>query len=247
MTVNALYRNYEEGYSALHGRGPGMRSATGNEEGVLANVIFEAAKHLFISAGADVHYFPWLKFRCSSPSSGRKQEVRIKYLPTEKLRAEIVYQYRHTIYDEPEASGIPEQRQLITNSLKGSVRYDFSENMTLATRIDYKLVDPSESTGALLSQDVIYKWRHVPVTLWFRYCLFHTDDWDSRLYAYENDLLYSFSIPALSGKGSRSYIMGKWEISDSLEMRVKYGITSLIEDNTSVNREEIKFQVKIFF
>ena len=247
MTINALYRNYDEGYSAFHGRGPGMRSATGNEEGVLANVNFEAAKHLFISAGADFHYFPWLKYRCSSPSSGRKQEVRIKYLPDEKLRAEIVYQHRLTVFDEPEATGIPEQRQLVTKSIKGSARYDFSGNLALATRIDYKLVNPSESTGVLLSQDIIYKWRQVPFTLWFRYCLFRTDDWDSRLYAYENDLLYSFSIPALSGKGSRSYIMGKFEISDNMEMRVKYGITSLIEDNTSVNREEIKFQVKIFF
>ncbi len=247
MTINALYRNYDQGYSAPHGRGPGIRSATGNEEGVLANVIFEAAKHLFISAGADVHYFPWLKYRCSSPSSGRKQEVRIRYLPAEKLTTEIVYQYRLAVYDESESSGIPEQRQLVTNNIKGSVRYDFSGNLTMATRIDFKLVDPSESTGVLLSQDVIYKLRQVPVTLWFRYCLFHTDDWDSRLYAYENDLLYSFSIPALSGKGSRCYIMGKWEISDNVEMRVKYGITSLIEHNTSVNREEIKFQVKIFF
>jgi len=31
-----------------------------------------------------------------------------------------------------------------------------------------------------------------------RYCIYNTDDWDSRIYLYENDLLYSFSIPAFS-------------------------------------------------
>jgi len=78
--------------------------------------------------------------------------------------------------------------------------------------------------------------------------MFKTDSWDSRIYAYENDLLYSFSIPALSGEGSRSYIMVKWDISDSAEIRIKYGITSLIDKELiNENKDELKFQVKIVF
>ena len=37
-----------------------------------------------------------------------------------------------------------------------------------------------------------------------QYC--ETDGYDSRIYAYENDVLYSYSIPAFSGKGYRYYI-----------------------------------------
>ena len=247
MTINALYRNYSPGYTAFHGRGPGIRSSTGNEQGILANVIFEAAKHLFISGGTDIHYFPWLKYRSSSPSSGRKQEIRVRYLPWENLTAEIAYQNRLTMYDESEATGIPEQKQTISNNLKATIRYDFSENLTLTSRIDYKKVNPSGSTGMLMSQDIIYKLRQIPVTLWFRYCLFNNDDWDSRIYLYENDLLYSFSIPVFSGRGSRSYLMVKWEPGRNVEMRVKYGITSAVERNINENKEDLKFQVKIFF
>jgi hypothetical protein len=247
LTINTLYRNYNPGYSGFHGRGPGIRSVTGNERGILSNFIFEAAKHLFISAGSDIHYFPWLKYRCSSPSWGRKHEVRIKYLPSEKLVTEISYHNRMVIYDEPGNSGIPGQQEIITDNFKSSLKYKFSENLTFGTRIDYKLVTTPESKGILMSQDIIYKWNRIPVTLWFRYCLFHTDDWNSRLYLYENDLLYSFSIPALSGKGSRSYLMVKYEASDMLEVRVKYGITSTIENNLTEHKEEIRFQVKMFF
>ncbi|MDO9580780.1 MAG: hypothetical protein Q7J06_09490, partial [Bacteroidales bacterium] len=64
----------------------------------------------------------------------------------------------------------------------------------------------------------------------------------------ENDLLYSFSIPSLSGKGSRSYLMAKWRIGDFAEIRVKYGVTSLVESRMSqINKDEIKAQFKVWF
>jgi hypothetical protein len=100
----------------------------------------------------------------------------------------------------------------------------------------------------ILFQEINWSFRKIPVTLWARYCLFATDDWLSRIYTYENDLLYSFSIPALAGEGSRSYVMIKWKISDFSEFRIKYGITSLVTKGNSVeNTDEIKMQIRIWF
>lgn len=152
------------------------------------------------------------------------------------------------MFNKQESMGIPGQVELESRTVKVSAKYTFNDNLILATRLDYKVVDPSGSKGILLLQDMVYRFRQLPVTLWFRYCIFQTDDWDSRLYTYENDLLYSFSIPALSGEGSRSYIMVKWEVSDIAELRVKYGLTSLIESGTSTkNNKELKIQFKIQF
>jgi hypothetical protein len=39
-----------------------------------------------------------------------------------------------------------------------------------------------------------------------RVAIFNTPVWDNRVYAYERDLLYGFSVPALYGKGVRCYL-----------------------------------------
>jgi hypothetical protein len=129
-----------------------------------------------------------------------------------------------------------------------SARYTANDNLTFASRADYKIVNESGSRGFILYQDINYAFRKIPLTIWARYCLFNTTDWSSRIYTYENDLLYSFSIPALSGEGSRSYIMTKWKIGDFGEIRIKYGVTSLLSVGNSVeNTDEIKMQFRVWF
>src|SRR5450756_1989382 len=86
--------SYNAGYVSFHGKGPGSGSTTGNEQGILGNFSFEAAKHLFITGGCDIQQFPWLKYRCSAPSQGLKQELRVRFLPTEKINFEASFNYR---------------------------------------------------------------------------------------------------------------------------------------------------------
>lgn len=239
LTVNGLFRSYQNGYFSFHGKGPG--GSSGNEISILGNFTFEAAKHLFVSAGCDYRRYPWLRYRCSSPSYSLRQEVRVKYLPVENLSAEALFNHRISTSDDPESTGVPSLEETISDYGRLSVRYSPVEKITLTTRLDYKVA--AHEKGMMLSQDVSYRFGRIPLTCWFRLSLFSTGSWDARLYAYENDLLYSFSIPALSGRGNRSYLMLKYELNDFAEFRIKYGITSLKEDN----KEEIKFQVRMFF
>ena len=55
LTINFLFRNYAPGFTSFYGHGPGVGSKTSNEKGILGNFTFEAARHLFVSGGADIN------------------------------------------------------------------------------------------------------------------------------------------------------------------------------------------------
>jgi len=248
LTLNFLLRNYTSGYTTFYGNGPGTGSYVKNERGMLGNFEFEAAKHMFISGGFDIQHYPWLKYRCSAPSAGIKREMKVRYLPTDKLTFEVSYYFRMSMIDSSGNQGIPAQDEIITRKIKGSARYLLSDYLILMSCTEFVTVNPSGSKGVLLSQDINYRPYKSPVSFWFRYCIFTTDSWESRLYLYENDLLYSYSIPALSGKGSRSYLMAKWDIGHFAEMRIKYAITTIASTENSVrNNDEFRIQFRIWF
>ncbi|HEX2974490.1 MAG TPA: hypothetical protein VHO68_01030, partial [Bacteroidales bacterium] len=242
LTFNLFYRNYQPGYYSLHGRNQGS-SPGWNENSLSAGFTFEAAKHLFINGGADLIHYPWLKYRTSSPSSAFRDELRLSYIPTGKLTVEILYQYRMSMADSSEFTGVPVLEETRTTYFKASVKYTVSEKLTLGMRGDHKFVNTTGDKGMLVSADMSLKPGKLPLTIWMRYCIFSIDDWKARIYTYENDLLYSYSVPALSGDGSRSYVMVKWDLGKNIDLRLKYGLT--VKDK--VNTDEVKFQIRMVF
>ena len=45
------------------------------------------------------------------------------------------------------------------------------------------------------------------------------------VYAYENDVLYAFAVGGLSGKGIRTYLVGKIKFMKQIQFSGKIGIT----------------------
>jgi hypothetical protein len=247
LNINLLYRNYDPGFTSFHGSGPFSSSTGDNVRGIFGNFTFEAARHLFISAGCDLRYYPWVKYRCSAPSMAKSREVRIKYLPSAKITVEAAYNYRYVMLNAQDIYGTEKQENAVSNTFKGTINYLHSDNLTIGIRLDCKVTNLSGSRGWLLLQDIKYRFGKIPVSVWFRYCIFKTDDWSSRLYTYENDLLYSFSIPALSGEGYRSYIMVSFKARKFIDLRIKYAITDLISSGESKANEELRMQIRLWF
>ncbi len=94
------------------------------------------------------------------------------------------------------------------------------------------------------------------MNFYFRYAIFDTNSWDERLYAYENDVLYAFSIPAYYDKGNRYYFMLKWDAADWLDCRLRFAQTVFFDkevigsgtDEIEGNhKSEVKVQLRMKF
>jgi hypothetical protein len=123
--------------------------------------------------------------------------------------------------------------------------------------IDYKLDNNKTESGYLIYQDFTYSKMGKPLSITLRYALFQTDSYNARIYAYENDMPGSYSIPAYYYRGSRFYIMLDYNITRKIELWVRYSQTFYDNKNvisqgalTEINgntKSEIKTQVTFKF
>ncbi len=65
----------------------------------------------------------------------------------------------------------------------------------------------------------------VPLSVQFRVQWFDAREWTNRLYAYEHDVLYAFSVPATYGLGGRAYLCLRWQIIPRLALYGKLSET----------------------
>ena len=96
-----------------------------------------------------------------------------------------------------------------------------------------------------------------PLTVSARYMLFETEGFNSRIYSYENDLLYEFALPFVSGSGQRFYTNLRYKFNERLTGEFRYSITKYndqqIISESSVNeiegnqKSEIKLQLKFMW
>lgn len=248
LNVNLIFCHSSPRYISFHGRGPGAGSSNNNEESLCGSFTFEAARNLFISAGGEIRKHPWLSYRSSFPSGSKRHEISIKYLPSDRVSFEARYSQKRSSYDDPGGNGCPGVSETESGSYRVSARYSPAESLSLITRADFRLIKLSGARGVSLLQDASFRFRRIPVSMWFRYCIFNTDDYFSGIYTYENDLLYSCSIPVLYGCGTRSYLMIKYEPFSFAEARIKYGFTSdSSRDNPERSATDIRFQVIVRF
>lgn len=107
----------------------------------------------------------------------------------------------------------------------------------------------------MLSQDILFHPLNSPIAIGIRYAVFDTDDYDTRIYAYENDVLFSYSIPALQGRGSRMYINLRYRFGRMLDVWLRYSVTNYLKENPSTETpdgikapaKELKLQARLRF
>jgi len=243
VTFNLLARHFAPDYHAFHSGAYKAGSGSGNETGIAASLHLEAARHLFVTAAADHYRIPGPRYRSASSSYGSRIEIKGEYLPRDDISLRLSYTSSSREYDAATETGIASSVIHARQQVGFVLNCAPATGLRLTTRASASAVAPSGEKGYLLCQDLSCSFSKVPLRLWFRYLLCSTGGWDSRLYAWENDLLSSFSVPALYGEATRSFIMLSWKPADKVEARLKYAFT----DSENGLRQEVKGQLRVVF
>ena len=97
----------------------------------------------------------------------------------------------------------------------------------LKTQVDANMVYAEEkwNYGLSVFQDVEYRFVEVPIVLQFRAQAFDAREWNNRVYMYENDVLYAYSIPFVYGFGGRFWLNARYKINDTFAVYLRVSET----------------------
>jgi len=223
-------RWYPPSFWSLHNGAVAEAGDPQNEVGIYAGLALPVAENWRLAAYVDQYRVPWLRFSVPRPSWGLDTRLVSEYTPRPWFSISL------QLRSEREAAGAeqtgPGGRHLagLRSSSRESARleteYTFAEGVTLRTRLQGSRVQAEgpRSYGVLVAQGL-----HLTPTeslqLDARLAFFDTEGYPARIYAYERDLLYSFSVPVLYGQGQRSYVLVQYEPIPSLTVEAKYGVT----------------------
>jgi hypothetical protein len=226
-------RYYPERFVSLHAFAFGESGGPPtNESGLYFGFRVRPLSSLTVSAYADHFRFPWRTFRTGFPSSGHDLLTILDMRLTEKLFASLQYKQKKKGTGEsiPTITGGLQRRSGFRSQHNYRASFELNSSITFRWRSRFEWVNVGYAAsgvrerGFLAYQDV----RLYPALKWLlhaRAIVFHTDSFDSRLYEFETDVPGSFSNPALFGRGLRWYVATRYEVTDFLDLWMKYSIT----------------------
>jgi len=254
-----LYRNYASDYQNLFASTLSENSSANNEKGFFAGTRVLLNKKLSLQAYADFFSFPWLKYEQDSPSTGVEYRAQLFYDYNRDIKMHFKFKYKQKeVNTRSESTG---EVNFLQNETKYGwqyqINYLLNDRVELRNRIEIsQFIDGSanSSMGYMLYQDVNYHSANQRFGSNMRLAIFNTDSFSSAIYAYENDVLYAFSIPSYFGRGIRFYQLINYDLTRKIKCWLRYSLsyypnqksigTGLDEINGSI-KSEMKFQVRI--
>jgi hypothetical protein len=260
VSISVIYRNYSKGYYSFYNNGFSEGSNTQNESGLFSGIKIRLAPAWTISSYIDFFRFPWLKYQVDAPSKGYEFLVQPTYRPNKvfELYARFRQQVRQKNSRDSDGTITPIEN-VIQNNYRLNLSYKVLESFTLKSRLEYVTINRKSNAaedGWIFTQDFLFKPKNLPFDLTLRYALFDTDSYDTRIYTFENNALYVFSIPAYYYQGSRAYALIRFSFLRHCDLWIRYGtylysnkkvISSGPEEIKGSKKSDITVQLRVSF
>lgn len=257
VELSMLYRYYARDFHTFYGSAFGEGTRNINEQGFYTGIKIKPLPKWEITAYYDRFKFPWLRYLVDAPSHGDEYLVRLYFRPNRQ--SSLYAQLRHESKGR-NLSGNTTAMDYVAQAARRNYLLYFETSPTrtlhLKSRVQFGTYaqESPQQTGYFISQDVNFTFSKLRLST--RYALFDTDSYDTRQYAYERDVLYAFSIPAFSGRGTRFYTLLQLRPLRDLDVWLKYGLThyrdqqsigSGLETIEGPRRSDVKVQVRYKF
>lgn len=255
--VSLLHRSISKKYQAINVNAFTESTYPSNESGLYAGIAIRPANEWRFDMYGDIYKFPWLKYLVDAPSCGKDFLVQLTYTPSKQV--EIYTRYRNENKQGNQADNSTVMNYLVQlprQNWRTQISYRIHPAVTIRNRCEmiwYDHKGENKQTGFLTFFDYVHRPLLKPYSAVLRLQYFETDGYNSRLYAYENDVLYSYSIPVFYDKGYRYYLTVNYDWNQKISFWLRWAQTiyrgkniigSGLDEINSNKRSEIKVQIR---
>lgn len=220
VTAMALQRFYSYKYYALLGNSFKSGSSVQNESGIYAGINWNLSHCLSFEAYADYAHYPWKRYLVSASSRSVEGMLQMSYHGGQ-LTAAARYQLRMREKDNEKKTALIDDG---VQRMRLWAAYDWDKVSVKAQGNVAFARYKNESQGWMTAVETEYE----PFA-WLRLnasgCYFSTDDYASRIYAYEKGLLYSMGTQMYYGKGFRFVLMARCSVGKKVMVIAKGAMT----------------------
>lgn len=242
-----VVRNFQKNFHSINGTGWSQGTHVANEQGIFVCHNISLSRSWGLDVFADLYSFPWLKYKADLPSTGSALFLQLTWKQgkstTMYFRVIRKFSQENIPDDANQLDRLSDQESM---NYRINYRIKIGENWEWGGRMQWSSdnVDGS-SSGTYLSQDIFYRPVSGPFRFSVRIATFHCKTFSSRIYAYENDVLYSYSIPFFYGKGARMYINTSCRLGKKMEAWIKLARTVYFEPASTENSLTFQFRIRI--
>lgn len=225
LSVVIVNRNYAKDHHNFLARSLGESTDGSNEVGWYSGLNYIPGKKLAFSIYGDVFRFPWLKYRIDAPSNGYEILSQGVYTPSKTFKLVLRLKTEKKMQNSDLKADSTLDGVLKTN-YRLAVNWRLNKNFNMENRLEvvnYRK-DVLAEFGYLIYQDLNFHPSASRISGNLRLAYFDTDSYNSRLYAYEDDVLYSSGFGLYNGKGIRTYLNVKLKLSKGLNVWMRYAI-----------------------
>lgn len=259
VSAVVLYHNYAKNHINFYSQGLAEGSDTKNEKGIYAGINISPARHWTISSYLHTFQFPWLKYRIDASATGDELMGQLTYQPSKAFNALLRFKTKASPQNTNQVLPFNSIEQVKNENYRLELNWKLSKKISCQSRAEmsrYRKTPGATTSGYLIYQDIDYSSASAPISGNIRLAGFATPDYNSRIYAYEDDLLYASGSGLYYGKGMRTYLNVKYRITRQLQFWLKYSLSiyagqektgTALDEIDGNKKSELKAQLRYQF
>jgi len=237
LKLNLTHRYYSQGFFAPYANAFGDASKNQNETGIYSGLRLDISPKWSISTYYDLYKFPWTSYRSIAPVSGKQYALRLSYQPNDNIALYCLFKKTHEKRNlSSRITGLKSGIPTAHSQARFHIAYSINDVISLKNRIELVSwkTDQLSEHSVLLYQDIRFKhWKHFPCTLTLRLAFAEVDSYDSRIYTYENDVLYTFNFTSFNEDAIRYYVLVNYKLTSRLSLWFRFSRTSLANNQAT--------------